>query len=295
MKKLFAGITATCLLGLGMVGCDLNPVSNDDEVKIELGDISTIAAGSTQYVTAKVDANVAITSIDISIFNNMGVEVTTSLFSVEKQNIEFGTKEKIEIGNNKDMYIKITPKTDVCNETYTLKITAVAGAASLTKPDDFSVTGGTCGPVEEVLTARNVTVGNQGASAGSALDVDAMVVYKQSEITTAIQAAVDAWFGIVSGKATIMAPANANDFAPITQNWATKNATKFLKVTADFDNVKTQSAINALWSGSGSGLLPIATGDVIVVQTASGDLRLLQIVSASDATNGSISVTGRIK
>lgn len=297
MKKLLAGITGTCLLGLGMTGCDLNPLSNDDKVDIELGDISSIAAGSTQYVTAKIDANVAITEIDISIVNDEGDDVTTTLFLVEKQNVEFGTKEKIEIGNGKDMYVKITPKTSVCDETYTLKMTAVAGTVSSIKQDDFSVTGGTCGPVEEELTAKNVVVGNQSASQGSALDVDAMVVYKSSEFTDnpTVHAAVDAWFGIVSGNATMLAPASATGFAPITQDWSVKNATKFLKVTADFDNIKTQSAINALWSGSGSASLQIATGDVIVVQTANGDLRLLLIVSATNATNGSISVTGKIK
>ena len=61
MKKLLAGITVTCLLGLGMTGCDLNPVSNDDKVDIELGDISSVAAGRAQFVSAKIDANVAIT------------------------------------------------------------------------------------------------------------------------------------------------------------------------------------------------------------------------------------------
>lgn len=279
-----------------MTGCDLNPVSNDDKVDIELGDISSIEAGSTQHVTAKIDANVAITGIVIGIFNGEGEDVTTELFTVAKQNADLGTKKKIEIGNGKDMYINITPKTTVCNETYTLKITAMAGAVSSTKEDGFSVTGGTCGIVEEELTAKNVTVGNQSAAQGSALDVDEMVVYKSSEVNgnSVNQAAVDAWFGIVGGNATILAPASANDFAPITQDWSVKNATKFLKVTADFDNIKTQSAIDALWSGSGSATLQIANDDVIVVQTTEG-IRLLLIVSASNTTTGSISITGKIK
>jgi len=300
MKKLLAGITVTCLLGLGMTGCDLNPVSNDDKVDIELGDISSVAAGSAQFVSAKIDANVAITEIGISIFNEEGEDVTNELFTVEKQSIEFGTKEKILIGDGKDMYIKFTPKTTVCDETYTLKLTAMAGTVSSIKQDDFLVTGGTCGPSvieEEELEALTVVVGNQSASKGSALDVDKMVVYTTSQLNgnATNQAAVDAWFGVVSGKATILAPASANGFAPITQNWSVKNATKFLKVSADFNNIKTQSAIDALWTGSGSASLAIAAEDVIVVQTVDGIYRLLLIESASNATDGTISVKGRIK
>jgi hypothetical protein len=299
MKKLIAGITATCLLGLGMTGCFLNPASNDDEVDVKLGDISSIAAGTTQHVTAKIDANVPITEIGFNITNSAGEDVTAKLFTVQRLNIELGTKEKIEIGNNKDMYITITPNSAICNGTYTLNLTVVAGSASLTKHDEFEVTGGTCesGQVETELTARTVFVGNQSSTEGSALDVDEMVVYKSSQLkdNATSQAAVDAWFGIVQSKATIMAPSAATGFAPITQNWSVKNATKFLKVSVDFNSIKTQSAIDALWSGSGSASLAIAAGDVIVVQTVGGNYRLLLIESASNETNGVVTVKGKIK
>jgi hypothetical protein len=92
-----------------------------------------------------------------------------------------------------------------------------------------------------------------------------------------------------------MAPSAATGFAPITQNWSVKNATKFLKVSVDFNSIKTQSAIDALWSGSGSASLAIAAGDVIVVQTVGGNYRLLLIESASNETNGVVTVKGKIK
>lgn len=297
MRRVLTGIATALVLGLGMTGCDLNPASNDDEVTITLGDIAGIAAGTTQDVTATVKGNVAIESIVFKIYDSNDQDVTTSMFTVSQQNITLGAVEKVEIGVGKDMYYKITPKATVCNETYTLKVTATAGSASLTKPDDFQVTGGTCGTVEDTLKVKDVTVGNQNATAGSALDVDAMVVYSSADCnsSSATQALIDAWFGIVGGSATVLAPASANGFAPITKNWTVKNATKFLKVTATFDAIKKQSQIDALWSGTGSNSLSIATGDVIVVQTATGVFRLLQIVSASNAENGTVSVTGRIK
>lgn len=292
IKKLLTGVTTACVLSLGMLGCDLNPVSDDDEVSIELTGISSITAGSGQAITAKVKGNVAITSIDVEIFDTTGDNLTDISFEVQKSNLS-GDEKEVKVGD--DMSITVTPDEQACNGRYILKMTAVAGSASTTKSDTFTVTGGEdCSePVEDPLTEKEVTLGNQDASAGSALDVDAMTVYKTSECVESVRGDIDAWFGIVGGNATMMSPASATQFAP--KNWTVKNDTKFLKVEKNFDDIEFQSEIDALWTGTGSGSVSIAAGDVVVIKTVDGDYRLLKVESASNATTGSVTVTGKIK
>lgn len=300
MKKVLSAVAGAVAIGAIFIGCELNPASNDDKVSIELSNIPSIAAGDVQSITAKIDGNVAISSVSVKISDSYGDDVSSSDFTISKENFDFGAGEKkIKIGDNQDMYIRITPKATACNGTYTFTISATAGAGSSSKSTTFDVTGGmNCDePDEDPLTEREVVVGNQSASKGSALDVDEMKVYSSSEAngSASVQAKVDAWFGIVGGKATVMAPASANGFAPITKDWTNKNATKFLKVTVDFDDVTYQSEIDELWTGSGESLVNISKGDVFVVKTNAGDYRLLKIEAASNDPSGEVTVVGKIK
>lgn len=295
MNKLFTVSVAALALGLGLMGCDLLGPTDADEVSITLGAIPAISSASNQAITGDVDANVEITSVTPVIKDASGTVVST--ITVTKNNVT-GTKKKLDLKTDLALTLGVSAQT--CNGTYTLELTAMAGTATTTKSGTFTVSGvkDCSAVVEDTLSTKQVTLGNQNASAGSALDVDLMEVYKSAQFAAAsVQATIDLWFGIVStGAAKMMAPSVATGFAPIANNWTTKNATKILKVTADFNQIKTQSQIDLLWSEASSvSSVEIAANDVFVIKTVEGKYRLLRIVSASTSESGTAEVVGRIK
>ena len=289
MKKLLLAVAGAMALGTFFVGCDLNPTGTKSEnAKVNLTVPDTLSLSTTTPIIGKIKADEEITEVSYAILNSNN-EIATGV-TVSGPSIS-----KVESYEFKNQALTISVGANVSAGTYKLQIIVVAGPEAIT---NFSFyVKGTTGPTEDPLQEKEVTVGNQDATKGSALDVDEMVVYGSSEAngSATIQAKVDAWFGIVSGKATMMAPASANGFAPVTKNWTSKATTKFLKVSEDFDDITYQSDIDELWSGSGESLVSISTGDVFVIETDGGDYRLLKIESASSATDGTVTIKGKIK
>ncbi len=305
MKRVAKALTSISMLGiagmfvLNLSSCDaLGPEENDDNASVSIKQIENVTfSGGAETATRPLDGEIKgdpqINDVVFSIIYE-GEDVTEEgHIIIDQGEFVYENKKKVDLDA-----ISLIINNTACNGTYTLKIDVTAGSAPGGNSTSFTVSGATaCGEQpEEQLQEVTVTVGNQDAGPGSALDVDSMKVHQSSDAknSASIQEAVDVWFGIVESNASMMAPASApSGFA--TSSWTVKNATAFQKVTVAFDEITTQSQIDALWSGSGSSLVTIAAGDVFVVQTVEGNNRLLKIVSASDATTGTAEVTGKIK
>ena len=304
MKKILGIAMAALVLGIGFVGCDLSPVSINDEVTISLGDITSITAGSEHNVTATVKGNVAIDDITIRITNDANQNVTTSMFTISKQNFSYGTKEKIEVGNNKDMYIRVTPKTDACNGTYTLEMTATAGSAVSTQKDNFTVTGGqVCnGPSTgtPVDTATVIAGANSNATHGSSIDLDGGVAWKSGDAANNVSK-IDLCYAYsgVNNVEKIGTPAWAkiSDFA-FARNWTNPPATKFYKVNmtaAEFNAITTKEDMPAFNESSATATsYNCATGDVFIVKTTENAIALIRIAEQVSGASGTITIK-RIK
>ncbi|MFW5775219.1 MAG: hypothetical protein ACOCW2_02920 [Chitinivibrionales bacterium] len=290
-------VGTAALLLTGLNGCDiLNPEENEDSASITVNEIGTINVSSGLQVytlEGQIKGDPQINDVDFSISRDDGGEIT----GVEVVTVNFAPENEKSV--KLDDKVQIQVSSAACNGSYTLMISVEAGTANSSKPVSFTVAGATdCeGPTEELLTDTTVTLGNQEASTGSALDVDSMKVHGSSAArnSESIQASVDVWFGIVGGEASMMAPSAAPaGFSP-AEHWSVTNNTLFEKVQVDFDDITTQSELNNLWTGSSSTLVTISAGDVFVIETVDGNYRLLEIVSASDAKNGEAVVTGKIK
>jgi len=297
MNKLFTVSFTAVTLGIGLSGCLLGPASDEDEVSIDVDPVQTIGSSGNITITGDIKANVEINTVRYSVLNALNAEVPPSLIEVDNDITPVG-KKKLDIGEDLKLRLKISAQ--ACDGLYTLKIEVVAGTAERLALVPITISGvKTCSVVtEDTLRTQQVTLGNQSATAGSALDADLMVVYSSQQFSApSVQATIDLWFGVVSGgKAKMMAPSVATGFAPVNNNWTTKNATKILKVSASFDQIKTQSQINTLWTETGSvSSVEIYANDVFVIKTAEGNYRLLRIVSASASESGNAVVVGRIK
>lgn len=289
MKIGLRTIVCAFALGIGFTGCGLLDPDESSAPEVTLSVPPILDAGTTTPINGEVKASEEISSVIFTVVTAQNESVSESQIQVEGPTVKgvksFKFKDsnlKIKISSNTpsgDYKIKVTVKADVENDTYF----------------PFTVEGGSTGPQEDILNEKTVTLGNQKAVPGSALDADNMQVYKTSEITsTATQAKIDVWFGVTGGNATMMSPSSANaaQFAP--GEWTNKNSTQFKKVSVDFDDIKTQSDIDDLWTGSGESSIAVSAGDVFVIKTESGN-RLLKIESASNETNGTVEVTGKIK
>ncbi|MBN1604581.1 MAG: hypothetical protein JW915_23435 [Chitinispirillaceae bacterium] len=297
MNKLFTVSFTALTLGLGLSGCLLGPASDEDEVSIDVDQVQIIGSSGNISITGDIKANVEINSVTCKVLDAVNAEVSPSLIEVDKDVTPVGEK-KLDLEEDLKLRLKISAQ--ACDGDYTLKIDVVAGTAERSALIPITISGvKTCSVVtEDTLRTQKVTLGNQTAAAGSALDADFMAVYSSQQFSApSVQATIDLWFGIVSGgTAKMMAPSVATGFAPVSNNWTTKNSTKILKVSAAFDQIKTQSQINALWTETGSvSSVQIAANDVFVIKTVEGNYRLLRIVSASASESGNAVVIGRIK
>lgn len=297
VRKLLGVCSA--MLAIGFAGCNLLP-TDTDSVDIDLTPISSISANGHAYINAKLDGNVAITDIKATI-TSVGdgdeSKITCSPGPIPQD------QEKITIKQNPsgsgEMDIVINAASDACNGEYKFTLKVTAGSFTGEKSFNFTVTGGSdnCGdiPTPE-LTETQVTLGSWKSSIGSSLDADEMKVYKAGEITSStIEAKMDAYFSNNSdGQAWLWSPKAAADAKYEPKDWSVKNDTKFLEVSSvKYDNVNTQSDIDALWSDTDAkNYADLSAGDVVIIKTNEGAKRMIKVISAETTDNGTAVIVG---
>ncbi|NLG18026.1 MAG: hypothetical protein GX556_11905 [Fibrobacter sp.] len=299
MNKLLSLSAVAALLGLGLVGCELNPLEvDDDEVTIKsLTGFTTMNAGSDYYVTAEIDGNVALSAVNVTIESAAGANAT-AMFTITKQGITLADFEDLDIKKTGgDMYIKITPKADACNGSYTITLTAEAGEASSNKSDDFTVAGGKDCSGTDVATGTVTLGGHSHATLGSSVDLDNGEVMLAAAAKAA-GSGVDIVYTYSSktpAGPVLMSPAYAKSTSGISafSTWSSPNATKFHAVDVDFDDVETAEEIADLFvaaDADADGKLSVAVGDVIVVKTDEDAYVLLEMTTVSTDAAGTAKI-----
>jgi hypothetical protein len=179
----------------------------------------------------------------------------------------------------------------VCNGDYTLRITVYAGTAEQTKNTTFSVAGATNCEGTPLSAAVTKTLGAQGATAGSALDIDGGNVWSSGDANTNA-ADIDLVYGIYQSKSMLMnaSQAVANDFYP---GMTGAGSAEIYEVSGTMDDYTTTADIAAAIDGLTSVTQVEATvGTVIVVETTDG---IMAVVSVDDVDAGSTSGTVTVK
>ena len=295
MKKVLA-VAGACAV-MGLIGCDLNPLSNDDSVSIDLTTFTSIPAGATHDVVATIDGSVSISQNDIDGSVVMldgssatGVTVSKSTFTEDK---------KITIKpTNGDMHMEIEVADDACNGQYVFTLTATAGSVTSIKKDTFTVSGGVnCDePQGTAVVTKTIAAGSNGNSTlGSSIDLDLGVAYKMSDAASKV-AQLDICYSTTgTGVDKIGSPywAKASEF-DYAVNWASPVDTKFYKTTltkAQFNEITTQEEIPAFVTASATASsYEAAAGDVFIVKTTENAIVLVLVDEKVAGKTGSITI-----
>jgi hypothetical protein len=295
MNKLFTVSVAALGLGLGLFGCGLiNPESPN--VDVTIGAIPAINGAASQAVTGTIEANVEITSVTPTIKDSSGAAVTT--ITVSRNNYTADTKKKLDLKD--DLAFALVVSSATCNGTYTLELTAVAGAANKTTSTTFTVSGvKNCGaiiPTGTPVVSATLEAGSQGnASLGSSIDLDAGVAYKMADATAKLSS-IDLCYATTGDSINkIGSPswAKASGFN-YTTNWPDPSPTiKFYKpglTQAQFEAIKTKEEIPTFVDASAITSSPVAAGDVYIVKTSENATVLVLINTVVGLRAGSITV-----
>jgi hypothetical protein len=298
VKSIKALFTTTLLLsGLILSGCLTD--GNDDEVTISDFNLSAttvnVSTGAQSVdIMGKVSASENITLITIDVMDSAGTAVTAGFDKKITANTD---KDKLDLTD--DSKASITVAQTVPSGKYTIKVTVNAGTVSNSKSIVLTVTGGTAGTTGTVVTDVTVTLGAQGATEGSSLDLDGIVVYTSANAKTNSDKIDLVFNSAVDGTvARIMSPAEAKtDGFTLVATWATTNSTKFYKLSGTtFESVTTQEAIDALWSDA-SALSPAQldlTGETVVIAKSNMNKTVLLKFNApsSQTTTATVVVKG---
>jgi hypothetical protein len=281
IKKLL--VVSLAALGIGLTGCLTDPTEVTTPT-ITLGKIDTLTAGSgaSRTVTGKIEGSDVITKVTYQVTNSAGTSVSTITVSGPDGN----SKKSL------DLSVVVLALTGTPAGTYTLKISATAGATG-----DGSFTFSVKGPAVVVsdITVNSVTLGAHDNTLGSSVNLDNGSVLPSAQAVLA-NSGVDILY-TYSQKVTspiLFNPAYAKDSSGITAfaAWVTPNATKFHKVTGNFDAITTAAQIEALYdaNSSFSGRLTVAVGDLIIVKTDLGKYVLIKMMTVSANATGTAEI-----
>jgi hypothetical protein len=301
LKKILTVSAVACAAFLAGCGEDvLNPVDKD-EVSINLTAMSDIAGSTTAVttapITATIDANVAITAVDVTVKKADGT--VASGITVTKGALP-SSKEKITVKSTGDMPISLSIATTATNGTYIYTLSATAGAATSSKSDTIVLSGMTTVVTTPVTESAAITLGAQENASPSLLDADLMTAYSNTITDAATQAAIDIIFSYSTVLATdalaFTSPSIAAG-APYT-TWGSKAASEFKVVaaTTTWASITTQEQIDALWlaSGTASTRLAVAQGDIVIVKTSAGKYKAINVTTVTGAAKAaSIVVKGK--
>lgn len=299
MKNLRILALTSLLAGFGlMTGCDTTSSNNESPtIKDATLDLTTLTAGggSTTMRGIVADDN---SGISLSIKVLSGTTDVSNKFTISFTAIP-ASEKSWSIGDPAKGNGKITALGTAANGTYTLVYTATdKDGATGSAQVSFTVTGGS---TVTTLTEATVILGsNDNTTAGSSLDADALVSYKISEVTTALQGEIDAYYAYsaAAAKDRFFSPAQAKTslFDGI-KNWTVSNSVELydLGTLTDvaFAAVNNQTAIDALFTGKTAVTSVDAAANVVVgIKTSKGAKRIIRVNSITPGATGTVTVKG---
>jgi len=288
---MLAGMSAMLCMLLGCFG--LEGEDSTDTVTITIDAIGSITAGSYKAVDGKIDANVAIETVTYAIKDSAGAAVTSKV-TVSSQSVN-GEKDA---DLTDDAEVKINTTADACNGTYTLSISVVAGSATSTQSQTFTVTGGTCGggTGTPVTVTTLGPIGSNQASAGSSIDLDAGQVYTSLQAGTHV-ADLDLCYSYSGTDSAdkLFTPSHAKKSGyTYAANWSNPPTTAFIKTSltpALFDSVGTKEEVEALWTGTQITTSAVCiANDVFIVKTTANAYALVLISAQTPGATGTITI-----
>lgn len=300
--KTFRILALTSLVaGFGlMTGCDSTssegnaPVIKSLYVGDHEADLATFEfqANNTYRMVGTVEN---VSSWAWTVLNSTGATVET--LTADAPNGDGTT----DLGLGAAKRVQFTPKSSWgATGTYTIK-GVLTGTDGSTLTKSFNIKAATGGTTTPALTITTVTLGsNNNATAGSSLDADAMASYKISEVTTALQGEVDAYYAYSStdkaDKFFSPSQAKTSGFDGI-KNWAVSTSVQLynlgtLTETA-FAAVNSQAAIDALFTGKTAMVSVNAAADVVVgIKTSKGAMRIIRVNAITPGAAGTVTIKG---
>lgn len=191
-----------------------------------------------------------------------------------------------ETGKSGELTITITPASDCPSGTYTIKIEGTVGTATSSKITYVTVKSSIVTTPVDVAT---YTLGAQGSSTGSNVDLDAGKVYVASEVDATAKTKIDLFYYVKDGAPTLYSPSVAQGVTTGT------NATPIVKLSGiDFTSITTKEAIADLWEQYGANAtaqkIAVSEGDVILLKSDLGAYFLVYVNSIVAGTSGTITI-----
>ena len=292
--KFLKGLAVVSCVGMLLFsfGCFDDPVSDEDSVVIQITSFATMTPGATKQIQGTIEASPAIDEAAITIaLTKDGADASTHFETPTINDIE--AAEEIDLETN--LGLKITPKTTIPTGTYVLSISATAGSANSSDNVTFTVTNTT---PPDTLVPKQITLGSwQNPTIGHSLEADSMLVYSNTE-AAAISADIDVWYSNeADGSNAFYSPAQAATISHPPKDWAVKNQTQMAFVTADFDAIKKQSEVDALWAAVAAAdkkqLLRPTANTVFIIETDKGNTRLVKFISGDGTNTGTAVIKGK--
>lgn len=296
--KTFRILALTSLVaGFGlMTGCDSTSSSSAPEIT-EFGAtideaVAPWTSGTELEFYGKATDDNSLTNLKLEFIDAAGKATAIKSVAVSGSSVKFGINEAIKF--------QITnPGNWAVTGSYKIRLTATDNDGLTSSKDlTFKQIDGTGA---SALTQATVTLGsNNNATAGSSLDADAMASYKISEVTTALQGEVDAYYAYSStdkaDKFFSPSQAKTSGFDGI-KNWAVSTSVQLynlgtLTETA-FAAVNSQAAIDALFTGKTAMVSVNAAADVVVgIKTSKGAMRIIRVNAITPGAAGTVTIKG---
>jgi hypothetical protein len=252
----------------------------DGDVSLDAGELFKV--GITAAANATSGKNLVKFKV-VRTFDNIPVTVLDSTINTDNFSVQFTTTAVPEVGQERWTFT-ITDKDGELNELSFI-VTTAATAGEINSYDDI-ILG----------SYDNATYGSSFASSTG-------TVYKIADAKLN-SAKVDwVYFYGVTNLATLAAPDNADAATIFTganglTNWATRNATRFSKVTSAivWDNITNDSEITAVAGGaSESKESQLQTGNILAFKTTSGKMGLIKIGVITSGAAGSIGYSVKVQ
>ena len=315
---LLAGIVTSVFM---MSGCDLLTreddaaaaeitISPDTETEVTVGDILEISG--TVTASGELILGYELTD-DKEDSTGIGDKI---LVNKDKSATPSDLKER-DLRDEEDLKIIVSAAigNTACAGDYILIIKAGVQTSdeevevAETKKFEFTVVGPECDNKGLIIADVEVVADNMGAQtadSGSSIDLDEFKVWTRANAK--INAAkVDLFMGFLSGTVQLMSPEEAANWpillpAEEKDDWdpSKTNATKFYLTTVsdDFDNIKSQYQIDALWDESmvDDDIISTNDGKVFIAKTDQEKITLLRVVGikSGSGTSTVIDVEGYV-
>lgn len=158
---------------------------------------------------------------------------------------------------------------------------------------------------------KEATLGAQGSSTGSFLDADGWNVYKQAEVTAALQAEIDLVFAYSTSQTTaaFYSPKAAADgiggtagFDFVKTALGTNARTTEIRTvsTTVFDGIKTKAALDSAWAAASAsvvanGRLAATQGSAFIVQSSKSAAVAFKVTELTNTADGTVKIQGKAK